>query len=273
MFDPTQPGDLRKRVAPKNRAVWIAYALTVALACGHASQSIIFHNSIPGDLADSRLVNCILEHLYQCFCGYGEFLSPGQFYPIKGTLVYSDNHFGTVLFYTAVRLFGASPEGAFQCWILVVLSLNAIALLFLLRQLNVHPLIACPIAFFGTSSSALVYKTGHPQVLPFFAFLFCLAFTCRFLLSGDVRQLGWAAVWFTYQNWCYMYHGYFAVFICGSLIALYLILFARAEFWTRFFQSLRQRWLMTSAVLAICLVGLVLVYFPYAQFATAAAQI
>jgi len=253
----------------KARLFWL-YAVTVALACAHGGQCIVFHNALPGDLADSRLGNCILEHVYQCLRGYGHFLSPAQFYPIKGTLVFSDNHFGTVLFYALFRVLGASMEGAFEGWILLVLSFNTVALLFLLRQLRVHPFIACPLAFFGTSSSALLFKTGHPQVLSFFPFIFCLAFTCKFLRSADTKQLAWAMLWFAYQNWCYLYAGYFTIYICGIIIALYLVLFARREFWHDFLRSLREHWLLVSWAIAFSLVLLIVIYFPYARFSAGA---
>src|ERR671932_412630 len=66
--------------------LFCAYLVTVLLACIHTEQSIVFHNSIPGDIGDGRLVNCILEHVYQCIRGNGELFPPAQFYPIKGTL-------------------------------------------------------------------------------------------------------------------------------------------------------------------------------------------
>jgi hypothetical protein len=257
---------IEKLCLRRNAAFWWLYASTVALACVHAGQSIVFHNALPGDLADSRLVNCILEHVYQCLRGHGEFFSPGQFFPIKGTLVYCDTHFGTVLFYALFRVIGLSMEGAFEGWILLMLSFNTIALLFLLRQLQVHPFIACALAFFGVSSSAFIFKTIHPQVLPFFPFVFCLAFTCKFLHSTDARYLAWAGLWFAYQNCCYLYFGYFAIYICGIIIALYLALFSRREFWHRFLRSVRQHWLLVSSLLALSLSAMIAIYLPYARF-------
>ena len=157
---------------------------TVALACAHTGQCIVFHNALPGDIADARLVNCILEHVFQRLRGHGEFLSTEQFYPLKDTIVYSDNHFGTGPIYAIFRLAGLSMEAAFTGWILAVISLDTIAVLFLLRRLRYYPLIASPLALFAASSSALVYQTGHPQLLPFFPFVFCLSFLLKFLTSG-----------------------------------------------------------------------------------------
>jgi hypothetical protein len=161
-------------------------------------------------------------------------------------------------------------ETAFQGWILVVLSLNAVAMLFLLRQLGVHSFIGCPVTIFAVSSSALVYKLGHPQILPFFPFIFCLGYTCKFLLSPEAKSFTWAVLWLAYQNWCYMYHGYFTLLICGTAAGLYLLIFARPEFWRRLFRSFREHRLLVIGTLVFAMAALVFVYAPYASFSARA---
>ena len=246
---------------------WL-FVLTVAAATIHTSQAIVFFNGIPGDLADARLVNCILEHVYQALRGYTVLFSPSEFYPVRGTLVYSDTHFGTVLVYAALRFAGASMESAFQGWFLFVAAGNTAALLYLFRKLEIAPWIAGPLAFFGTSSAALVFKTGHPQVMPFFAFVIALSFFLQFLRKADARALGWAILWFGYQHACYFYHGYFAVLIFGSILALFVIGVARRAWWRDVLASSRVHrvWLATTLVITLAL--LIAVYYPYVQFSS-----
>ena len=52
----------------------------------------------PGDLADTRFNNIILEHDYQWLIGSQESLwDPPFFYPAKNMLAGGDNHLGTFL--------------------------------------------------------------------------------------------------------------------------------------------------------------------------------
>src|SRR4051812_15602409 len=112
---------MRDPAAEWSRGVRLClFALTIVLAAFHVGQSIIIHQGIPGDMADGRLANCILEHLYRAIRGHGEILSPAQFYPTKGTLFYSDAHFGTAPFYIIFRTFGASMARSFQYWFLFI---------------------------------------------------------------------------------------------------------------------------------------------------------
>jgi hypothetical protein len=248
------------------RRWWWLYAFTVLLACVHTGQSIVFFNGIPGDLADARLTNCFLEHFYQWLCGYAHLFSPSQFYPVQNTLVYGDNHFGTALIYALFRSCGASTESAFQEWLLVVIGCNTIAVLFLFHRSKVAPVIGCPLALLATSSSALILKAGHPQVLLFFPFIVALSFFLSFLRTGNVKCLGWSLLWFAYQNACYMYHGYFTIVIFGTILVIFVSLGRDQNFRKQMFQSLRTScgFLVICISAAILLVGAL--YLPYATF-------
>lgn len=253
-------------VWPSRAWLW-ASVLALCAATIHAGQSTVFFDGVPGDLGDARLVNCILEHLYQWGCGHAKLYSPAQFYPVAGTLAYSDNHFGTALIYVVFRVMGASIETAFQGWLLVVIAANAGALLYLLHRLEVSPMIAAPLAFFGSSSSALVFKAGHPQVLPFFAFIFAFSFLLQFLRKADAKSLGWAILWFGYQHACYMYHGFFALGIFGTVVVAFLALCARRPWWSAVLISVRGHWRWLVFAIVLTTVLLVFLYYPYVRFA------
>src|SRR5690242_1981686 len=61
--------------------------------------------AVPGDLGDARFNSVILEHLYQWTSGFAASLwTPSFFYPARGTMAFSDNHFGSGLAYVLSRL-------------------------------------------------------------------------------------------------------------------------------------------------------------------------
>jgi hypothetical protein len=262
-------GRAAEQPSPPLTRLWITvYALTILLACLHTGQSIVFFDGIPGDLADARVTNCILEHGFQSILGYARLLSPSQFYPVEGTLVYTDNHLGTLPIYAIYRWVGFSMERSFQGWFLTVIALDAASLLFLLRKLRISRALACPLAFFGASSCSLVLKCGHPQVLPYFPFILALACFLSFLRSADARLLAWAVIWFAYQNACYMYDGYFSVLILTAVFAVFMALAARRDFWPLLFQSARRNAVFLSCTIVISMAGLALLYAPYAAFSS-----
>ena len=57
----------------------------------YTMRSVGWFSDVPGDLADSRFNNVILEHLYLWVTGRADDLwSPDFFYPFKDTLAFSD---------------------------------------------------------------------------------------------------------------------------------------------------------------------------------------
>src|SRR5690242_11418029 len=48
---------------------------------------------ISGDIGDARLIVYLNEHWFRVFSGLADFRSPPQFYPLEGTLGYSDAFF------------------------------------------------------------------------------------------------------------------------------------------------------------------------------------
>ena len=117
----------------------VKLSLFVALLCSvHLCQSIFFSGGdlIPGNLADSRFVNLILEHNCQSVLGNQELPSPSQFFPKKNTLFYASNLFGSTPIYMVPRTLGFSMETSFQIWFFLVEALNAMAFLHLLKALK-----------------------------------------------------------------------------------------------------------------------------------------
>ena len=159
------------------KSLWLP--LVVSLLCSvHLCQTIFFSGGelIPGNLGDTRLCNLILEHNYQGLIGNQEVFSPSQFYPKKYTIFYAFNFFGSTPIYIIPRLIGFSLESSFQIWFVLLSALNALAFLYLLKVLKVTPRIGYPLTFAGVSSSAFIFKIGHPQLVAIFPFFFFLAY-------------------------------------------------------------------------------------------------
>jgi hypothetical protein len=238
--------------------------IVVSLCSVHLCQSIFFSGGdlIPGNLGDSRFVNLILEHNFQSVIGKEELPSPSQFFPYKYTLFYASNLFGTTPIYLIPRTMGFSMETSFQIWFFLVESLNAIAFLFLLKTFKVHRAIGFPLAFAAVSSSAFVFKVGHPQLLAIFPFFFSLVFLVKFLRKPNFSSFTGFVAFYVFQHYCDIYQGFFASLILLTLLIFYFTLSDKRktfEVWA--FLKVHK---IQLSVLAMVLFGLLFVlYFPY----------
>lgn len=239
--------------------------LLVFLLCSlHLCQSIFFSGGdlIPGNLGDSRFVNLILEHNYQSLLGKQELPSPNQFFPKKNTLFYASNLFGSSPVYMIPRAFGFSMETSYQTWFALVSALNAIAFLYLLKTLKIHPAIGYPLTFAAVSSSAFVFKVGHPQLLAIFPFFFCLACLVKFLREPKFRSFMGFGFFCVFQHYCDIYQGFFSSVILLVFGGFYFTLSGkqRAVDLSAFIKGQK----IQLTVMVLVLIGLLFVlYFPY----------
>ncbi len=256
---PTPPGkSARLRDA-------LGAALASALALAHLLQCVIFSGFrlVPGDIGDGRFNNLVLEHFLQALQGRYPFLSPGQFFPLTHTLEYSDNHWGTAWIYAGFRLLGIDVEGAFVGWLAVICVLNATSLFVLLRETGVSRSLSVPVAFFGVASCAVLRQIDHPQVLPFFPFIWCLFFIFRAWRDGDIRYLAPAFLLFAYQYYCYLYEGLYGLVLLGLLLAFIPFLpYGRPEF-ARSGPRFRTALPILAAAIFLGTAALVFLFLPY----------
>jgi hypothetical protein len=241
--------------------------LWMLLAVLHTCQTIVFSGGrrIPGSLTDSRLVNLLLEHMYHALQGAVPFLSPQQFYPEQGTLLYSDCHWGTFLYYSLFRFMGFSIEGAFQAWAIATALLNVLAAWILMRTLRAPWWSRGPLAFVASSHFMLVGKLGHPQMLPLFPVYLALAALLAWIQTRRPAHLALFLIAFAYVHFAYMYYG---VFLSVVLIVLCPLLVLAA--WPAIAQDVRAyRWpagglILSALLISVC--ALFLLYRPYASF-------
>lgn len=154
----------------------------------HLTQAIWVHHGegVPAGLGDGRFNHLVLEHGYQSWQGHYDWTSPGQFYPTKETLGWSDTHLGTLPAYILFRTLHFSPERAWQAWFILCAILNLVMGFRLLRQLGVDRALRGPIAFAAFAGVPAVWLAGtHPQILPIFPGLWALS---QLLYFAERRQ-------------------------------------------------------------------------------------
>ena len=161
---------------------------------------------LPGDPADNRLNNYILEHGYRCLTGHSaDFWNAPIYYLAPGVTAWSDAHLGMLPSYAAMRAVGLSPERAFQGHFILCFVLNFAAAAWAIRRLGFGPvgvaigtvcLPASPCHCRPTSAHTPV-RVPHPPAL---------VFTWEFLRTPPTWRLIAAA-------WCIAGQVYLTVFI------------------------------------------------------------
>lgn len=205
--------------------------LWAVLAVIHVTQAVWLSGggAWPGDLADGRFNQLVLEHGHQSLRGRAEWASPGQFFPVRGTLSYSDTHAGTLPIYTALRTLSISREEAWQLWFVLVMALNVWAGLRLMRALGIDERLCGPLVFAAAGSATMVWFAGtHAQMLPIFPTLFAWEQAVRWV--GDrVRWRGLTVTgWLGWQLAAGPYSFFFALTIT-AVVALFFLLLGRSS--------------------------------------------
>src|SRR4051812_31860886 len=110
--------------------------ILISAAVLHLFKTTRGFSAFPGD-TDARFNQVILEHVYQWLSGKTPRLfSPPFFYPFQEALNFSDNHFGSALFYVVSRCLGASREIAFDIWFVIGFFLTFVASIFAFKKLG-----------------------------------------------------------------------------------------------------------------------------------------
>ena len=167
----------------------------VAIALGllgtvqyHRAQFTSRFDTFFGDRGDVRGVVYFCEHWYQWLLGKTTLMSPGIFYPAKGTLAYSDFLVGYAIPYSVVRALGFGMFSSMEVVVILLTFLNYIACFLLLRYAMRFSLLpSCAGAMFFAFNSPKFFQTGHLQ-LQYVVFL-PLIFACVIVLARKSAQL------------------------------------------------------------------------------------
>lgn len=192
--------------------------LFCVLAVLHTTQAIWRSGgaAYPGDPGDARFNNLVLEHDYLALRGIYEWFSPSQFFPTKGTLGYSDTHFGTLPFYAAARFAGLSIERSFQIWFVLIALANALACVRLLRALRVDEFVAGPVLYVACAAPTLVWYTGnHAQIAVLFPTMLLWDQMVRASNDGKLARVPAILGFFAWQFAASPYIAVFASFLCA----------------------------------------------------------
>jgi hypothetical protein len=194
--------------------------LWAVLAVLHVTQAIWISGgrAYPGDLGDGRFNQLVLEHGWQSLCGRYDWVSPGQFFPERGTLAYSDTHAGTLPLYAVLRLVSISRDEAWQLWFVIVAGLNTWAAFWLFRALGVNGWLRGPVVFASAASGTMVWLAGtHMQMLPVFPALFAWEQLVRWTGERTPVRLLAVAGWLAWQFAAGPYACFFAVVISAAV--------------------------------------------------------
>jgi hypothetical protein len=182
-------------------------------------------DQIPGDLGDSRFNMYVLEHGYRWLAGLDtSFWSA----PAPNVIALSDNHLGSILFYSAFRLLGHGRETAFQLWLVLIFTLNYFVTWFVLRRQRFHSVGAIAAAYIFTFPFVMAAQSGHLQLAPSFMVPIAFWMALRFVEEGEGKYLRRLLLACAYQIYLGIYIGYFLIL---SVVAFFLFLFLFRKRW------------------------------------------
>ena len=181
-------------------------------------------SQLPGDLVDGRFNNYILEHNFRWITGrINDLLNPQIAYPYPLTLTFSDNLFGSMLFYTFARWLGADRESAFQAWYILSFVLNFCAAAYVLDKHRLRPLAIVMGAFFFTFSLPVLAQETHVQLAYRFAIPLASFSLWEFSKKADLKYILYMVFWLVWQFYISIYLGFFlSLFLLVLMLGLIL---------------------------------------------------
>ena len=251
---------------------------------GYLMKAIDGFHATPGDLIDARFNSVILEHLYHWLRigvsgHWTDVWSPAFFYPYQNVLAFSDNHFGSVVFYGLFRYFGVSREYAFDAWFVIGALLNFLASFWALRQWR-FGLIASALGAFVFSASLPVLMADNAAQLNYrFAIPFAWFFLYQALISS-ANQMRWlyfgiSCLFVAEQFLCSIYLGVLLVYSLAAMVIAWWWVFRnktienKKPFLDQFKVSRDQQHLALFGITLILVAGLMIgsLLFQYHQIA------
>ena len=133
-----------------------------------------------GDKGDARFCCLILEHYFEVFKGNEAFADLKAFYPIAGTISYSDMLLGYAVPFSVLRTIGINMYSSFNLSIVFFHMIGTISIIYLLKRKLKLSLGATAIGAISFSCAAsYISILGHVQ----FGFIGLLPVILIFLLS------------------------------------------------------------------------------------------
>jgi hypothetical protein len=239
----------------------------------------ILHGKIPGDLADGRFNEYLLEHFYQWVTGKAaSFWSADFFYPFPLTIAFSDNHLGNGVIFAAFRMLGFSVGDAFRGWYALAFVFNFAACAYVLTRLGYGRLAAAAGAFLFSFGLPVTAQESHVQLFYRFGVPLAVLGLIEFAAQGRRASLLAILFWTVWQFYCSIYIGYFlslllialavSIAIFGNGFAFSAIAFWPHRFrlaWTTASRADRAIWSLGMLTLAGLLIALFVPYFQVSR--------
>ena len=239
----------------------------------HLAQFSSRFDTFFGDRGDARGVVYFCEHWYQSVLGKANLLSPGLFYPTKGTLAYSDLLLGYAIPYSLLRGLGFGMFSAMEIVIIGLTFLSYLMCFILLnRALRFSLLPSCAGAMFFAFSSPKFFQLIHLQLqfvvcLPLI-FLFVILFVQQSATLTQKRAfalLSLSGLAFNIQLLTAFYLGWFFSVWCFLFLTLALLFQPGRNFIFLLVRKFRPAMSASAATFLLGAVPFMLVYFPRAS--------
>lgn len=202
----------------------IPFSFFILGFCGYALQAIDYFAAVPGDMGDARFNSVILEHVYRWVVGQEPSLfSPPFFYPFENILYFSDNHFGSVMFYIPLRLLGFEREIAFDIWFLLSFCLNFLSAYICFKLLNFSDTASSVGAFIFTFSLPVLHNELHAQLFYRFQTPMAFAYFWNYLQKRNASHLASAIFWVVWQFFSSIYLGVFLFYFLSAVLVAWML--------------------------------------------------
>ena len=224
----------------------------------------------PGPRGDTRLTAYLVEHWYQILLGHGDLLSPAMFYPIKGTIGFSDINLAYVPVYSLLRVWGHDIFLSLGLTVIFLSYLNFISCFVLLNKvLKFNILASCTGAMFFAFNNPKLVQTDHLQLQPVFLLPVVVGLVLVFFLEAESLTekkafglLALAALCLNLQLFTSFYIGWFFVLWCFLLLVVSSP-FRRSRLFI--LGAIREHWPAVIGGVAVFVLGFVpflAVYLP-----------
>jgi hypothetical protein len=182
----------------------------------------------PGDRGDARAFVYLAEHWYQALLGHSDLLSPGMFYPVKGSLGYTDTLVVQALPYSLLRMVGFDMFSALAAPVVLLNFLNYVTCFILLnRVLRFNLIASCVGAMFFAFNSPKLNHPGHFNIQPALFLPLAVIFVIQFgRNAANLTQkkafwlLSLAALFLDLQLLTALYPGWFFIFWSSLFLVL-----------------------------------------------------
>jgi hypothetical protein len=177
---------------------------------------------MPGDVNDTRLNNYFLENIFKYYERTSDSLwHLGFFSPFPFVLGFSDNLFGAAPVYILARLITEESDTAFQYWYLFSYFANYAAAYYALKKLGLSSIAATTGALIFSFALPVTGHSPHSQLIYRFGIPLSAMSLILFLKNRNWKYLLVAGGWLTWQFYCTIYMGFFALLLMVSICFVY----------------------------------------------------